>query len=219
MQCAVLSKFRESTQFRTPPAHAMKRKRSKLIAVSPKWLFAGMFYTVLFGAGGANSFAAEGASGKAQPAQPREQRVVEYVDAEPLFLESADTLDPVAMAREAWKGYLTQMADPAGRTTDLQPMYRLLFDNRALPWPSLKQNQVIDGFDVNTRNIGAHAALHAMLGEEKRNDRAEFGQLAYVLTLTPSGPGSMVAHGELAENLLQLHAVTGKSDTAIGPSW
>lgn len=187
----------------------MKRKRSKLLAVSPKWLFLGLLYAVTSGGWAAILFAAEGKSGKAQPAQSRELRIVGYVEAEPLFLESANTLNPVATARDAWKGYLTQMADLAGRTADLRPMYRLLFDNRALPWPSLKQNQV-DGFDVNTRNFGAHAALHAMLGDEKQSDPAELGQLAYVLTLTPSGPGSMVAHGELAENLLQLHATTGE---------
>ena len=154
------------------------------------------------------SIAAGAPPTKAQPAAPRSVSVLEYVNAEPLFAREAKTLDPVEIARQGWQGYLSKMCEPWGLTTDLKPMLRLYFDDRALPWPSIKSNSV-DGFDVNTRNIGSHAILHAMLGAEKDNDPIEAGQLAYVLSLTPSGEGSMVVHGELAKNLLLLHKYTG----------
>lgn len=145
---------------------------------------------------------------KAQAAAPRKIASTVYINSEPLFVREANTLDPVAVSRQGWKGYLSKMCEPWGMTSDLQPMLRLYFDDRALPWPSIKSNPV-DGFDVNTRNIGAHAMLHVMLGKEKLNDAVEAGQLAYVLSLTPEGEGSMIVHGEIAKNLLLLHQFTG----------
>lgn len=183
----------------------MKQELSTLIRSRPVALLLGGLCAIALAAA---CGAAKSANGKKQSAQPRELKVLEYVAAEPLLLDSADMLAPLAMARVAWKGYLTQMSEPQGRTADLQSTYRMRFDDRALPWPSTKQHAV-DGFDVKTRNIGSHA----MLGAEKEHDPAKMGQLACVLTLTLGGAGSTVVHGELAENLLQLYETTGEEDT------
>jgi hypothetical protein len=146
--------------------------------------------------------------GKAKPAAPGSVRIIGFEEHAPLFSREANTLDPVMIARQGWKGYLTHMGSPWGMTADLKPMLRLYFDDRALPWASVKAHSV-DGFDVNTRNVCSHAVLHAMLGAEKRADPIEAGQLAYILSLTPEGEGSFIRHGELAENLLELYQQTG----------
>lgn len=147
--------------------------------------------------------------GKAKPAALREIKVLGYEQHEPQFTLSANTLDPAAIAGQGWKGYLSHMGGTWGMTSDLKPMMRLYFDARTLPWASLKPHSV-DGFDVNTRNVGAHALLHAMLGTEKADDPVEQEQLAYILSITPGGEGTFVCHGELAENLLELYAQTGR---------
>jgi hypothetical protein len=177
--------------------------------VTVRWLRAGSIALAWLASVTLQCLTADGLEppGKAAPARPRSIAVQEYIELEPLFSQSAKTLDPVEVARKGWQGYLTHMGAPEGMTGELKPMYRLYFDDRALPWASLKQNGV-DGFDVNTRNVGAHAALHAMLGSEKDNDPVEAGQYAYILSLTPEGKGSFIRHGELGENLLDLYAQT-----------
>ena len=70
------------------------------------------------------------------------------------------------------------------------------------------------------RNVGAHALLHEMLGDEKKNDPAEAGQMAYLLGCTDpeSGfaysPDALPRHcplceGEMAGNLMLLYQQTG----------
>lgn len=129
-----------------------------------------------------------------------------------MFSTAARTLDPIDIVRGAWKGYLTNMCAPWGMMSGpqgLQPMLRFYFEDQALPWPQLEHSPV-DGLDTNTRNIGAHALLHDMLGAEKDNDPAEAGQIAYLLSLTPQGPESFIAVGELAKNALLLYEHTGQ---------
>ena len=145
---------------------------------------------------------------KAVPAQPRKITTIEYLSYPPTFATEAGTLDPVEVVRYAWKGYLTHIGDPWGMMPGLQPMLRLYQSNHALPWPQLIHHTV-DGPDNNARNIGSHAMLHAMLGAEKDNDPAEAGQIAYLLSLTPRGAESFIAHGELAKNILLLYEQTG----------
>src|ERR1051325_2138716 len=106
----------------------------------------------------------------------------------PLFVSEAKTLAPSDIARECWKGYLSHQPDPWGMTFEKSPTLRFHFDNRALPWPSLKHHGV-DGFDNNARNVGAHALLHAVFGAEKQNDPAEAGQMFYLLGCTDPESG------------------------------
>lgn len=137
----------------------------------------------------------------------------------PLFSGEAKTLDPRAIARECWKGYLSKQPELWGMTAGLRPTLRFNFDNRLLPWPVLKHHAV-DGFDNNARNVGAHALLHEIFGDEKKNDPAEAGQLAYLLGCTDpaSGfsysPDSLPRHcplgeGEQARNIMLLYQQTG----------
>jgi hypothetical protein len=148
----------------------------------------------------------------------REVSITSYVTATPLFVSEAKTLDPAGIAHECWKGYLTHQPDAWGMTMGLRPALRFNFDDRLLPWPVLKHHPV-DGFDNNARNVGAHALLHAMFGDEKTNDPAEAGQLAYLLGCTDpaSGfsysPDSLPRHcplgeGEQAKNLMLLYEQT-----------
>jgi hypothetical protein len=136
----------------------------------------------------------------------------------PLFTRQAKTLDPVEMARECWRGYLTHQPDPWGMLPGLKPTLRFHFDNRALPWPRLKHHNV-DGFDNNGRNVGAHALLHAMLGEEKKDDPAEVGEMGYLLGIADPASGFAyspdvlprecpLGEGEMAKNLMLLYQQT-----------
>jgi hypothetical protein len=140
----------------------------------------------------------------------------------PLFAKQANTLDPVKMARESWKGYLTKQPDAWGMLPGLQPALRFHFDNRGLPWPNLKHHAV-DGFDNNARNVGAHALLHAMLGEEKNSDPAEAGEIGYLLGITDPVSGFAyspdvlprecpLGEGEMARNLMLLFQQTGQKE-------
>jgi hypothetical protein len=150
---------------------------------------------------------------------PERQVVSETSESHPpLFVQDAKTLDPSAIARECWKGYLTQQPDPWGMTGDLTPTLRFHFDDRALPWPRLKHHEV-DGFDNNARSVGAHALLHEMFGHEKDNDPAEAGEMAYLLGCVDPASGLAyspdrmprecpLAEGEMARNVLLLYEQT-----------
>jgi hypothetical protein len=140
----------------------------------------------------------------------------------PLFTRQTKALNPREIARECWAGYLTMQPDPWGLLPNLQPALRFHFDNRALPWPDLKHHKV-DGFDNNARNVGAHALLHAMLGEEKRGDPAEAGQIGYLLGITDPASGFAfspdvlprvcpLGEGEMAKNLMLLYQQTGQRE-------
>src|SRR5262249_41771722 len=87
----------------------------------------------------------------------------QWIALPPLFISESRTVAPSDIARECWKGYLSHQPDPWGMTFEKPPTLRFHFDNRALPWPSLKHHGV-DGFDNNARNVGAQALLHAMFG-------------------------------------------------------
>ncbi len=148
----------------------------------------------------------------------REILVDGYASYGPIFAAETKTLDPALVARECWNGYLVKQPDPWGLTRDLKPTLRFHFDNRALPWPSLKHHSV-DGPDNNARNVGAHALLHAMFGPEKDNDPAEAGEIAYLLSCTDPESGlayspdnlpreCALAEGELARNVLLLYEQT-----------
>lgn len=165
---------------------------------------------------------AEENSSKSEPAGVREIATKDFVAYPPLFVVEAKTLDPADMAREAWKGYLSKQPDVWGMLPGLQPTLRFHFDNRALPWPRLKHH-LVDGFDNNARNVGAHALLHAMLGEEKNNDPVETGQIGYLLGITDSASGFAyspdslpqvcpIGQGELAKNLMLLYQQTGQRE-------
>ena len=166
--------------------------------------------------------AAEKEAHKAQPAAPRTIVAKEYLSYPPLFAESANTLDPVDLARESWKGWLSKRGIPWGMQSDLKPTLRLPFDCRALPWPSIKTHSV-DGPDNNMRAIGGLALLHHMLGDEFKNDPAEAGIVAYLQWCTdpgtgiPYSPDSMskncaIGHGEFSKNLVLMYRYTGKSE-------
>jgi hypothetical protein len=148
----------------------------------------------------------------------REVAVKSFVSSEPLFVSEAKTLDPADVAHTCWKGYLTHQPDAWGMTAGLQPMLRFNFDDRLLPWPVLKHHGV-DGFDNNARNMGAHALLHAMFGDEKKNDPAEAGELAYLLGCTDPDSGFSyspdalprncpLGEGEEAKNVMLLYQQT-----------
>jgi hypothetical protein len=144
--------------------------------------------------------------------------VKSYVTAPPLFASQAGTLDPAEIAHKCWKGYLTLQPDPWGMTPDLRPELRFNFDDRLLPWPVLKHHGV-DGFDNNARNVGANALLHAIFGDEKKNDPAEAGELAYLLGCTDPASGFSyspdalprecpLGEGEQAKNIMLLYQQT-----------
>jgi hypothetical protein len=101
---------------------------------------------------------------------------------------------------------------------DGQPTLRFHFDSRALPWPSLKHHNV-DGFDNNSRNVGAHALLHEMFDQEKNADLSEQNQLAYLVSITDPQTGFAydaeslprmcpLGLGELVKNLMLLYQQT-----------
>ena len=153
-------------------------------------------------------------------AKPREIRILGYQAYEPLFVSEARTLDTIDIVRDAWKGYLTNSCEPWGMLPGLKPTYRFWFDNRVLPWPELKHH-VVDGFDNNSRNMGAHAMLHEMLGDEKDNDPIEAAQIGYLTNITdpdggvPYSPDKLprhcaLGHGELAKNIMLLYEQTGQ---------
>ena len=152
--------------------------------------------------------------------QPRQIHTLEMLTLRPLFVMDANTLDPLDIVRKGRAGYLAKCWEPWGMTMGLEPTYRFYFDNRLLPWPELKHHGV-DGFDNNSRNLGAHALLHDMLGDEKKNDPIERGQIAYLLSITdPEGglPYSAdglprhcaLGHGELCKNVILLYEQTGE---------
>ena len=154
------------------------------------------------------------ASAASPDLKPREMALRGVVTAEPQFRRKARTLDPLEIARECWQGYLTHQAEPWGMTAGLKPTLRFHFDNRALPWAVLKHHAV-DGFDNNSRNVGAHALLRQMFGRAKAGDPSEDGQLAYLLGCTdpesgfPYSPDRLprhcaLGHGELTRNLMLL---------------
>lgn len=151
--------------------------------------------------------------------KPRETRVIGHAAYEPSFLTKTGTLDPVVIARNGWKGYLTKMCEPWGLLPGLKPTIRCFFDNRVLPFAELKHHAV-DGFDINVRSLGAHAILHEMLGDEKSDDPIEAGMLAYVMSLSdpdgglPYSPDLMprqcaLGHGETAKTAMMLYEQTG----------
>jgi hypothetical protein len=151
---------------------------------------------------------------------PCERRLVTAAAAAypPLFASETGTLNPKDIARQCWKGYLTTQPDPWGMTFGKSPTLRFHFDNRALPWPSLKHHGV-DGFDNNARNVGAQAMLHEMFGREKENDLAELGEMDYLLGCTDPASGFAyspdklprecpLGEGEMARNLMLLYEQT-----------
>lgn len=167
----------------------------------------------------ASSASATAAESKARPASPRQIETKEFASCPPLFATDAKTFDPVDLARESWKGWISQRGIPWGLTSDFKPTLRLPFDCRALPWPDIKTHSV-DGPDNNMRTLGALALLHAMLGDEFKNDPAEKGIVGYLLWCTdpqsgiPYSPDSVsrscaIGHGEFAKNLALMSRHTG----------
>ncbi len=163
--------------------------------------------------------AAEEKSGKAIPAREGKITTKDFLLYPPVFARQAKTLDPLELARESWKGWMSKRGVPWGMLPGGESTIRLSFDCRALPWPSIKQHSV-DGPDNNMRAIGAHALLHEMLGPEKENDPIETGHMGYLLFCTdpdyglPYSPDSVnrscaIGHGEFAKNLIMLYEQTG----------
>ena len=155
--------------------------------------------------------AAESVAGKAQPAKPRQVVSESFTNLPPLFVTQAKTLDPLDLARESWKGWISRRGVAWGMTPDHRPTLRLSFDCRALPWASIKPHSV-DGPDNNMRAIGGLAALHAMLGDEFEGDPAAAGIIAYLqwctdpasgIPYSPDGTerGCAIGHGEHTKNL------------------
>ena len=170
--------------------------------------------------GGKAAALAEVNPSKPAPPGPRALTTRGFADYPPVFAKETKTLDPVVVARQCWKGYLTNQPDPWGMLPGLQPSLRFHFDNRALPWPNLKHH-VVDGFDNNARNVGAHALLRAMLGGEKKGDPAEVGEIGYLLSITDPASGFAyspdmlprecpLGEGEMAKNLMLLYQQTGQ---------
>lgn len=171
---------------------------------------------------GVSSRAADTEPGKARPAGPRTITTTEQLSYPPLFLTSANTLDPLDLARESWKGWVSKRGIPWGMMPDGRPTLRLPFDCRALPWPSIKVHSV-DGPDNNMRTLGALALLHAMLVDEFKNDPSESGIIGYLQWCTdplsgiPYSPDSMsrscaIGHGEFAKNLVLMYRYTGQPE-------
>jgi hypothetical protein len=161
-------------------------------------------------------------AGAAKPAGPRTITNLEFLSYPPAFATSAKTFDPMDLVRESWKGWVSKRGVPWGTSTDFKPTLRLPFDNRALPWPSIKEHSV-DGPDNNMRAIGGLALLHAMLGDEIKNDPAEAGIVSYLKWCTdpvsgiPYSPDATqrdcaVGHGEFAKNLLLMYQYTGDTN-------
>jgi hypothetical protein len=162
---------------------------------------------------------AAGPETKARPAGPRQITTWSFASYPPLFAAEVKTpFDPLALARESWKGWVSKRGIPWGMTPEHQATLRLSFDCRALPWPSIKQHSV-DGPDNNMRALGGLAFLQDMLGEEFRNDPAAAGIIGYLLWCTdpltgiPYNPDSMsrgcaTGHGEHAKNLVLMYQYT-----------
>jgi len=153
---------------------------------------------------------------------PRTIETKELLEYPPLFARQAKALDPKAIARECWEGYLKTQAEPWGMMPGGEPTLRFHFDNRALPWPRL-QHHAVDGFDNNSRNTGAHALLHHMFGDEKKNDPTERGHFGYLMSITDPTSGfpysadrmprhCALGHGELAQNLILYYQQTGREE-------
>jgi hypothetical protein len=151
---------------------------------------------------------------------PREIEAKEFIALPPTFATETKTMDLLGIARRAWKGYLSGQCEPWGMLPDGRPSHRFFFDNRALPWARLKHNNV-DAPDNNNRNMGAHALLHAMLGDEKKNDPIEAGQVGYLLSMTDPQTGlpftaealprgNTIGNGELSKNIMLLYEHTGE---------
>lgn len=162
--------------------------------------------------------AAESVAGKAQPAKPRQVVSESFTNLPPLFVTQAKTLDPLDLARESWKGWISRRGLAWGLTPDHRPTLRLSFDCRALPWASIKPHSV-DGPDNNMRAIGGLAALHAMLGDEFEGDPAAAGIIAYLqwctdpssgIPYSPDGTerGCAIGHGEHTKNLVLMYQIT-----------
>ena len=171
---------------------------------------------------GSTLIAAEAEPRKAAPAAPRKVTKEEFATFPPLFLTEAKTFDPLDLARESWKGWISKRGIAWGLTPQHKPTLRLSFDCRALPWPSIKQHAV-DGPDNNMRAIGGLAMLHAMLGEEFKNDPAAAGIIAYLQGCTDPvsgipfnpdsiGRGCAIGHGEHTKNLVLMYQITGEKD-------
>jgi hypothetical protein len=124
-------------------------------------------------------FSPASSHGDAVPAKPRKMVSEEFVTSDPVFAKSSETLDLLEIARFYWKGNLSQAGDyeevPPGEVSQ----FRLYFGIQATPWPAVGKHPDIDRFDVCVRNIGAHAYLHEMLGDEKKNDAIEKAQLEF----------------------------------------
>jgi hypothetical protein len=159
---------------------------------------------------------------RAKPAGPREISTKEFLSYSPVFVSPSRTFDPMDLARESWKGWISKRPEPWGTTTDFTPTTRLPFDCRALPWPSIKEHSV-DGPDNNMRAIGGLALLHCMLGDEMKDDPAEKGIISYLewctdpisgIPFSPdaTGRGCAVGHGEHTKNLLLMYKYTGNRD-------
>lgn len=136
----------------------------------------------------------------------------------PCFRIDPNTLDPLKLAREAQTGYLAHMCEPWGMLPGLRPTLRFYFDNRLLPWVELKHHGV-DGFDNNSRNLGAHALLRDMQIQSGILNATEEGQIGYLLGITdpesglPYNPDTLprhcaLGHGELAKNVILLYEQT-----------
>jgi len=156
---------------------------------------------------------------KARPAAPREIVTQSFASYPALFVTETKTpFDPMDLARESWKGWITKRGVPWGMTPENLPTIRLSFDCRALPWPSIKQHGV-DGPDNNMRALGGLAFLQDMFGDEFKNDPAATGIIGYLLWCTdpltgiPYNPDSMsrgcaTGHGEHAKNLVLMYQYT-----------
>jgi hypothetical protein len=150
---------------------------------------------------------------------PRTIKTTRYDSYAPCFTVTANTLDPLHVVRTAHMGYLAQMCERWGMLPGLKPTLRFYFDDRILPWAQLKHHGV-DGFDNNSRNLGAHALLREMLAGQETGDAIEEGQIGYLLSITdpesglPYNPDVMprqcaLGHGELAKNVTLHYEQTG----------
>jgi len=181
-----------------------------------------LFVGVVLTTAGIVNAASDDNAAKAVPAAERHTTVTGLAAYPPIFATQAATLDPMNLARESWKGWIHKRGIPWGTASDFTPTLRLSFDCRALPWPNIKQHEV-DGPDNNMRAVDALALLHAMLGDEMRNDPAEKGIIAYLLSCTdpasgiPYSPDSIIrdsgcaiGHGEHTKNLFLMYKYTGE---------
>lgn len=174
-----------------------------------------LFVTVLVGSA---SFADTGVDDGHASLPARKFAVERYESQPPSFAAAANTLDPLSIVCTARDGYLSQMCEPWGMLPGLTPTLRFYFDDRILPWAQLKHHGV-DGFDNNSRNLGAHALLREMLGPSASAKSVEEGQIGYLLGITdpdsglPYNPDTLprqcaLGHGELAKNVMLYYQQT-----------